>query len=107
MRGVNVVCFFFQAEDGIRGGRVTGVQTCALPISLVGRPQRLIASYACDCDVTPKPRRAPTPWTMRCNGRLAVSRGSLFRKLPDAELRGFTYGFSPDSTSAAFRSANA
>src|SRR6266487_5344756 len=25
--------FFFQAEDGIRGGRVTGVQTCALPIS--------------------------------------------------------------------------
>src|SRR4051794_41635231 len=25
--------FFFQAEDGIRDGRVTGVQTCALPIS--------------------------------------------------------------------------
>src|SRR6266487_5439265 len=23
---------FFQAEDGIRSGRVTGVQTCALPI---------------------------------------------------------------------------
>src|SRR5690348_319097 len=28
--------FFFQAEDGIRDGRVTGVQTCALPISEVG-----------------------------------------------------------------------
>src|SRR6266487_5283976 len=27
------VVFFFQAEDGIRDGRVTGVQTCALPIS--------------------------------------------------------------------------
>src|SRR5690625_7188835 len=26
--------FFFQAEDGIRVGHVTGVQTCALPISL-------------------------------------------------------------------------
>src|SRR2546429_4868891 len=25
--------FFFQAEDGIRYGAVTGVQTCALPIS--------------------------------------------------------------------------
>src|SRR5205823_10541873 len=25
--------FFFQAEDGIRGKLVTGVQTCALPIS--------------------------------------------------------------------------
>src|SRR6266478_8745453 len=27
--------FFFQAEDGIRDLTVTGVQTCALPISLV------------------------------------------------------------------------
>src|SRR6266481_278699 len=27
--------FFFQAEDGIRDGTVTGVQTCALPISLL------------------------------------------------------------------------
>src|SRR5206468_9650166 len=26
-------CFFFQAEDGIRDLIVTGVQTCALPIS--------------------------------------------------------------------------
>src|SRR5438094_6264605 len=44
--------FFFQAEDGIRDRTVTGVQTCALPISdrldldadlLVGRQvQRLI-----------------------------------------------------------------
>src|SRR5690554_7439792 len=28
-----VVVFFFQAEDGIRDADVTGVQTCALPIS--------------------------------------------------------------------------
>src|SRR6185312_7618293 len=28
-----MVCFFFQAEDGIRDLIVTGVQTCALPIS--------------------------------------------------------------------------
>src|SRR5205807_7488097 len=27
-----VVFFFFQAEDGIRDYKVTGVQTCALPI---------------------------------------------------------------------------
>src|SRR5947209_17564324 len=27
--------FFFQAEDGIRGIGVTGVQTCALPICIV------------------------------------------------------------------------
>src|SRR3989441_5044733 len=43
-----VFVFFFQAEDGIRDKLVTGVQTCALPIStllvqlaqpLVGRSQ--------------------------------------------------------------------
>src|SRR5438046_7502960 len=30
---MHVVDFFFQAEDGIRDWSVTGVQTCALPIS--------------------------------------------------------------------------
>src|SRR5437667_9281978 len=30
--------FFFQAEDGIRDRDVTGVQTCALPISLALLP---------------------------------------------------------------------
>src|SRR6266508_1766840 len=29
-----IIFFFFQAEDGIRDGHVTGVQTCALPISI-------------------------------------------------------------------------
>src|SRR2546422_2665714 len=31
-----IVVFFFQAEDGIRDVAVTGVQTCALPISSRG-----------------------------------------------------------------------
>src|SRR5437773_8307284 len=31
--------FFFQAEDGIRDRDVTGVQTCALPISRAGTPR--------------------------------------------------------------------
>src|SRR2546426_4198851 len=30
---VSLFFFFFQAEDGIRDYKVTGVQTCALPIS--------------------------------------------------------------------------
>src|SRR5439155_3616746 len=33
--GIVFLFFFFQAEDGIRDGHVTGVQTCALPISSV------------------------------------------------------------------------
>src|SRR5690625_6839460 len=32
-----MIFFFFQAEDGIRDGHVTGVQTCALPIFLPDR----------------------------------------------------------------------
>src|SRR2546430_15099529 len=32
------VVFFFQAEDGIRDLTVTGVQTCALPISPASAP---------------------------------------------------------------------
>src|SRR5690348_17403418 len=36
--------FFFQAEDGIRDGRVTGVQTCALPIW-----RRLRRAHGCSC----------------------------------------------------------
>ena len=30
---IESIIFFFQAEDGIRDTSVTGVQTCALPIS--------------------------------------------------------------------------
>src|SRR2546430_4655757 len=35
--------FFFQAEDGIRDLTVTGVQTCALPIS-TRRPKAVVTS---------------------------------------------------------------
>src|SRR2546426_12820632 len=37
---MSIVCFFFffQAEDGIRDYKVTGVQTCALPISKESEP---------------------------------------------------------------------
>src|SRR2546429_3473014 len=42
-------CFFFQAEDGIRDVAVTGVQTCALPIS----PMRLTVSLNAQVARTP------------------------------------------------------
>src|SRR5260370_7439098 len=38
--------FFFQAEDGIRDSSVTGVQTCALPIS--ESPRRLLERVPCE-----------------------------------------------------------
>src|SRR5256885_12792997 len=42
-----LIFFFFQAEDGIRDYKVTGVQTCALPISraLRGRRRRCRAQH--------------------------------------------------------------
>src|SRR5256885_2645728 len=36
--GGTAAWFFFQAEDGIRDYKVTGVQTCALPIFLSRHP---------------------------------------------------------------------
>src|SRR5690606_40657861 len=53
--------FFFQAEDGIRDFHVTGVQTCALPIS-----------PSCACRSAPK-RKTPassTPWQRCCVAEL-------------------------------------
>src|SRR5690554_7260312 len=37
--------FFFQAEDGIRDADVTGVQTCALPISNPFEEQFFVEDY--------------------------------------------------------------
>src|SRR5688500_19242775 len=45
------VFFFFQAEDGIRDYKVTGVQTCALPISLVEVLQQRTAAGQDDAAV--------------------------------------------------------
>src|SRR2546421_4383315 len=44
--------FFFQAEDGIRDLIVTGVQTCALPISdpALGERQRRVRVLVIDAD---------------------------------------------------------
>src|SRR2546430_3451059 len=48
-----LVVFFFQAEDGIRDLTVTGVQTCALPISNVELPFR-VERWLCKLIVTPR-----------------------------------------------------
>src|SRR5688500_20318658 len=45
--------FFFQAEDGIRDYKVTGVQTCALPIS--ARKVGWVDPELCHPDICPKP----------------------------------------------------
>src|SRR6266487_4924173 len=58
--------FFFQAEDGIRDGRVTGVQTCALPIFPPGPGERPMNN---DLHLLPPglpwPCAAAAPWRER------------------------------------------
>src|SRR5256712_11589353 len=46
--GVQVGLLFFQAEDGIRDLIVTGVQTCALPISVYDDLERLVTAGLAD-----------------------------------------------------------
>src|SRR3989442_1643537 len=53
MNKFNIV-FFFQAEDGIRDADVTGVQTCALPIS----PARWSRGAAIEQEPSDRPRDA-------------------------------------------------
>src|SRR5439155_6248750 len=74
-RGDEVFCF--QAEDGIRDGHVTGVQTCALPIS-----RDLVPLLYCESSPrSPRPRackhcfaacrqgtRGPSPPQSGCAG---------------------------------------
>src|SRR2546426_6099023 len=51
--------FFFQAEDGIRDYKVTGVQTCALPISV----QLMVTVMTASWEPTTVAPTAPTPVT--------------------------------------------
>src|SRR5256885_5823796 len=41
---VSIIFFFFQAEDGIRDYKVTGVQTCALPICTAPAAEPAVAA---------------------------------------------------------------
>src|SRR5699024_11983401 len=73
-----VVCFifFFQAEDGIRARNVTGVQTCALPISTTrphgtGAKTKSNGQYWRIALVAAKnsSHGAASPWSLRINPR--------------------------------------
>src|SRR5215813_3919707 len=58
--------FFFQAEDGIRDADVTGVQTCALPIS--SRPARARVGWRGGSRIASS-TRSPTAWAAKAEER--------------------------------------
>src|SRR5215208_7436243 len=87
--GSNRGFFFFQAEDGIRDGHVTGVQTCALPISARCTPWR--------CSRRPRPPspRAPPRSEERRVGKECRSRWSPYhykkkKNTPESHTRSTT-----------------
>src|SRR5205085_8078429 len=72
--------FFFQAEDGIRDLTVTGVQTCALPISwaLHAGISQSQSTPACSAHVTPAPSSAAPRSEERRVGKECRSRWSPY-----------------------------
>src|SRR5688500_19184236 len=61
-----MIYFFFQAEDGIRDYKVTGVQTCALPISERDSRSPVGPGTGCPHEAPPRVRQQSCRW--RCTG---------------------------------------
>src|SRR5690625_5337850 len=74
------VFFFFQAEDGIRDGHVTGVQTCALPISEVLRDTNSISLSKPHCFITPTDIRSLVGMELIYDGKLGDYQ---YKDIPD------------------------
>src|SRR5438445_13609407 len=76
---MRMIRFFFQAEDGIRDIGVTGVQTCALPIS-GRRPGGELRRYA--------QRTAHHPRARFRTAFKQIGRASCRERVENSELRG-------------------
>src|SRR5256886_10130935 len=74
---------FFQAEDGIRDLTVTGVQTCALPISTRRKP---IAVSVCRSSCTKVSRPSPSRTRARCGRRRRALTDGLTRQGQDEKI---------------------
>src|SRR5207248_5419941 len=78
----------FQAEDGIRDRTVTGVQTCALPISGLGRPGDPLPRLGWDHCTYLRVAPRPTPRSAQSisNSHPAVSRADEIPAVMSPEL---------------------
>src|SRR6266446_8992627 len=85
------VFFFFQAEDGIRDYKVTGVQTCALPISPPIQETTWLRWNSCRSGARSQPVSAARSEERRV-GKECRSRGSPdHEKKKQADLRRQNY----------------
>src|SRR6266849_3788410 len=81
-----VVFFFFQAEDGIRDPLVTGVQTCALPISQAKREESLENRVRTEMEWL---RRGPKARATKAKARIDKAR-EMIGELADLKARSRT-----------------
>src|SRR5207249_9054177 len=80
--------FFFQAEDGIRDRNVTGVQTCALPISPLRPSEAWVDELHAALRAAPADARAARPPMLpRAAGAAGPARGSSGSRSPRSEER--------------------
>src|SRR2546430_5945558 len=85
------VFFFFQAEDGIRDLTVTGVQTCALPISSSRDAAKKILEWLDGMDPERRHRDVITKelrWSVTGTDRIADMDYSVHEALLDLLERG-------------------
>src|SRR5256885_4850931 len=71
-RRYGTMFFFFQAEDGIRDYKVTGVQTCALPIlwiELQRKPHAVSLQFDPPLPVRPRAAAPDLQRTVQCPGQ--------------------------------------
>src|SRR5215217_8022158 len=88
----NNIFFFFQAEDGIRHIGVTGVQTCALPISCPAADRGRTLSG-------PSQRYLSPAWAWRTSRSIGDLVSRYTRRISAAASRSrSTYGSPPTST---------
>src|SRR5688500_19725804 len=81
-------CFFFQAEDGIRDYKVTGVQTCALPISSASTS----TSRCCSGSTPTATRPTPTSAASRSSSKAAATPRSEERRVGEEWRTRWTRG---------------
>src|SRR5256885_6289215 len=84
-----VFFFFFQAEDGIRDYKVTGVQTCALPICRSKQFLRIGESTMSGGDsrsLVATVKSCSTAGSEPCCSRTCIPESGLFSSLSDRRL---------------------
>src|SRR5437879_13747394 len=95
--------FFFQAEDGIRDTSVTGVQTCALPISARRRRTRTGQIYKL-ARSGPPPASRPFPPLLSQTGAFQIGRASCRERV---EISGGSLGRRRKKKTRGHRDINA